>query len=93
MRSDALNWHNYGAYMEMTALSSNVYPTYKDESKRIIMHEGLSRSCCTNEGKSKRIIVNENLFYNYSADVDELCSTEKDKSENIIMEQNKREYK
>ena len=30
MRADTLNWHDYGSYMEMTALSSNVYSTEED---------------------------------------------------------------
>ena len=37
MRSDTLNWHNYGGYKEMIAPSSNVYTTDRDESKRIIV--------------------------------------------------------
>ena len=31
MRSDNLNWHNHGGYMEMTAPYSNVNVTDKDE--------------------------------------------------------------
>ena len=31
MRSDTLNWHDYGGYTEMTAPSSNVDSTDKDE--------------------------------------------------------------
>ena len=50
MISDTLNWHNYGGYTEMTAPSSNLYSTDKEESNRIIVHEGLSQSCSTNEG-------------------------------------------
>ena len=38
MRHDTLNWHNYVGYAEMNALSLNVIPTDKDESKRIIVH-------------------------------------------------------
>ena len=57
------------------------------------MYEGLSQSCFKNEGKSKGSIVNETLLQNYSADVDELCSTEKDKSEYSIREQKYAEYK
>ena len=75
MRSNTLNWHNYGVYEEMTDPSLNVYSTDEDESKRIIVHEGLSQSFSTNESKSKRIIVNETLSQNYSANVDKLCST------------------
>ena len=39
--SDTLNWHGYGGYTEMTTQSLNFYSTDKDESKRIIVHEGL----------------------------------------------------
>ena len=48
MRYDTLNWHGYGGYTEMTAPSSNVYSTDEDESKHIIVHEGLSQCCSTN---------------------------------------------
>ena len=85
-RYDALNWHGYGGYTEMTAPSSKVYSTEEDESKRIIVHKTLSRNCSANEDESKQSIVNETLLQNYSADVDELCSTEEDKSEYTIME-------
>ena len=44
MRSDALNWHDYGSYTEMTAPYSNVYSTDKDDSKRIIVHKTLSHN-------------------------------------------------
>ena len=81
MKSDTLNWHNYGSYTEITAPSSNVYSTDEDESKRVIVHEGLSQSCSTNEGKSKRRIINGTLSQSYSADVDEICSMEKEISE------------
>ena len=43
MKSDTLNWHDYGGYMEITALSSNVSSRNKDKSKRIIMHKTLSQ--------------------------------------------------
>ena len=39
MRSDTLNWHNYGGYTEMNDPSSNVYSMDKDKSKRIIVNE------------------------------------------------------
>ena len=84
MRYNTRDWHNYGGYTEMTAPSSNVYSTDEDESKHIIVHEGLSRSCSTNEGESESSIVNEILLQNDSADVDELCSTEKYISDYII---------
>ena len=77
----------------MTALTLNVYSTDEDESKRIIVHEGLSQSSSTNEGKSKCSIVNETLSQNYSAGVDELCSTEKNISEYTITEQKDADYK
>ena len=53
MRADALNWHGYGGYTEMTDPSLNVCSTDKDKSKRIIMHKTLSQSCSTNEEESK----------------------------------------
>ena len=59
IRSDTLNWHDYGGYTKMTAPSLNVNSTDEDESKVIIVHDTLSRNCSTNEGKSKRSIVNE----------------------------------
>ena len=37
MRADTLNWNDCGGYKEMNALSSNVYSTDEDESKRIIV--------------------------------------------------------
>ena len=48
--------------------------------------------CSTDEDKSKQSIVNENLSQNYSADVDEICSTEIDISEYTITEQKYAEY-
>ena len=86
IRSDTLNWHNYGGYTERTAPPSDVYYTNEDESKLIIVHENLSQNCCANEDESKQSIANKKLLQNYSADVDELCSTEEDKSEYTIME-------
>ena len=90
MRYDTLNWHDYGVYTEMTDPYSNVYSTNEDESKRIIVHEGLSHSCSTNEGESKRSVVNETLSQNYSTDVDELCSTEKEISDYTIKKKRRR---
>ena len=58
MRSDTLNWHNYGGYMKMTALSLNVNFTDKYKSKRTIVHNSLSQNCSTDESKWKRSIVN-----------------------------------
>ena len=77
----------------MTDPSSNVYSTDEDESKCIIVDEGLSQSCSTNEVESKRSIVNENLSRKDSADMDELCSTEKYISEYTITEQKDADYK
>ena len=71
----------------MTAPSSNVYSTDEDESKLIIVHKTLSQTCSANKDKSKQSIVSKTLLQNYSADVDELCSTEEDKSEYTITEQ------
>ena len=51
MRSNTLNWNDYGGYTEMTAPSLNVYSTDEEKSKRNIVHEGLSQSCSTNEGE------------------------------------------
>ena len=47
MRSDNLNWYDHGGYMEMTAPSSNVNVTDKDESKQIIVHKTLSDNSFT----------------------------------------------
>ena len=87
MRADALNWHGYGGYMKMTALSSNVFSTNEDRSKLIIMHKNLLQSCSVNEDKSKQSIVNKTLSQKYSTDVDKWFSTEKYKSKFTIMEQ------
>ena len=62
MRADALNWHGYGGYTKMTALSSNVYSVDEDESKRIIVHKTLLQNCSANEDKSKQSIVNKTLL-------------------------------
>ena len=49
MRSDNLNWYDHGGYTEMTASSSNVNVTDKDESKEIIVHATLffDKVACT----------------------------------------------
>ena len=47
MRADTLNWNNYDDYMKMTALSSNIYFTVEDESKRIIVHKTLLQNYST----------------------------------------------
>ena len=77
MRSDTLDWHDYGGYKEMTALYWNIYSTDEGKSKRITLHKSLSQSCSTNEDESKQSIVNKNLLQNDSADIDELCSAMK----------------
>ena len=51
MRSDNLNWHNHGGYMEMTEPSLSVNVTEEDESKLIIVHESLSENCFTDISK------------------------------------------
>ena len=84
MRADALNWHGYGSYTEMTAASSNVYSADEEESKRIIVHKHLSQNFSANEDESKQSIINETLSQNYCADVYKLCSTEEEKSEYTI---------
>ena len=61
MRADALNWHSYGGYTEITALSSNFCSTDEDESKRIIVSKRLLQSCSADKDESKQIIVNETL--------------------------------
>ena len=43
----------------------------EDESKRIIVHEGLSENCSTDVSESKRNIVNETLSHDYYMDVSE----------------------
>ena len=62
MRSDTLNWHDYGGYTEMTAPSSNINSTDEDKSKRIIVHKTLSQNCSVNKEKSKQSIVNKILL-------------------------------
>ena len=84
MRVDALNWHGYGGYTETTALSSKICFTEEDKSKRIIVHKTLLQSSSANEDESKQSIVNKTLSQNYSAEVDNLCSTKKDKSEYTV---------
>ena len=49
MIADFLNSHVYPVRTEMTALSSHVYSTEKDESKGIITHKTLSQSCSLDE--------------------------------------------
>ena len=61
MRSNNLNWHDHGGYTEKNAPSLNVNAKDEEESKRIIVYEGLSESFSTNESESKHSIVNETL--------------------------------
>ena len=77
MRSDTLNWHDYGGYMKMTAPSLNVNYTDEDESKRSIVHDTLSRNFSTDESESKRNIVNKKLSQS--------CSTNENKSKHTIL--------
>ena len=65
----------------MTALSSNINSTDEDESKHMILHKTLLQNCFANKDESKQSIPNETLSQKYSAEVDKLCSTEKDKPE------------
>ena len=55
----------------MTAPSSNVNYTDKNESNRIIVHKVLLDNCSTDVSKSKLKIVNKNLSQNNSTDVSE----------------------
>ena len=80
MRYNKLNWHNHGGYMEITSPSLNVNATDEDESKHIILHEGLSDNCYTDVSESKRNTVNETLSQNNDANISEYTITElKDK--------------
>ena len=56
MRSDKLNWHDHGGYTEMTAPSSNVNVTDKDESKEITVHKTLLENNSKDVSKSERNI-------------------------------------
>ena len=79
-RSNNLNWHDHGGYTETTAPSLNVNTTQEYESKRIIVHEGLSENFSTDVIESKRNIVNGILSQNNSTDLSEYTITEqKDK--------------
>ena len=61
----------------MTDPYLNVNAMYKDESKRIIVHEGLSHSCSTNKNESKRSIANKTLSQKNSANGSKYTITEK----------------
>ena len=64
----------------MTDPSSNVNSTDKYESKRIIVHKGLSDNCSTHISKSKQNIINETLSQKNYADISEYTIAElKDK--------------
>ena len=69
MRSDQLNWHVHGSYVDKTAPSSNVNVTDEDESKEIIVHETLPKNSSTDVRESERNMVNETLSQNNSTDV------------------------
>ena len=58
IKSNNLNSHDHGGYMEMTAPSLNANATDEDKSKRVIVHEGLSENFYTGVSKSKRKIIN-----------------------------------
>ena len=55
----------------MTALFLKVNATDEDESKCIIVQEGLLQNFSTDISKSKRNIVNETFFQNNYTDVSE----------------------
>ena len=64
----------------MTAPSSNLNVTDKDELKKIIMHKILSENNSKDVSESERNIINEILSQKHSADVPENNITElKDK--------------
>ena len=67
MRSNNLDWPDHSGYTEITDPSLNVNVTDKDESKHIIVHEGLSENVSTDVCKSKLNIVNKTLSQNNSA--------------------------
>ena len=69
MRSDELNWHDYGSYAEKTAMSSNVNLTDEDESKEIIVRETLSENQYKDVNESECNIIHETLLQNNSADI------------------------
>ena len=80
MISNNLNWYNNGGYTEMTTPSLNINATDEDESKLIIVHEGLLEKCSTYISKSRQNFVNKPLSQNISADVSEYTIMElKDK--------------
>ena len=60
----------------MTALSSNVNVTNKEESKEIIVQETLSDNNSKDVSKSELNIANETLSQNNSTDVPENTITE-----------------
>ena len=70
MRSNKLNKHDHGSYIEMTAPSSNVNVTDEDESEEIILHKTLSKNNYKDVSGSERNIVNETLSQNSSANKD-----------------------
>ena len=77
MRSDTLNWHDYGGYTKITAPSSNDNSADEDESKCIIVNDNLSQNCSMDESESKRSIVNKKLLPS--------CSTNEGESKHSIV--------
>ena len=51
MRSDKLNWYDYGGYTKITFPYSNVIVTNESESKRSIVNEKLSQKCSPKENE------------------------------------------
>ena len=76
MRADALNWHGYGGYTEMTAPSLNINDTDEDESEHTIVHKGLSENFSTDVSESKQNTINKTWSQKNSADVSDYTITE-----------------
>ena len=76
MRSNNPNWHDHGGYTEMTDPYLNVTAMDKDESKRIIVHEGLSENFSSDVIESECNIFNETLLHNNYAEVSEYTINE-----------------
>ena len=58
---DKLNWYNHVSYTGKTAPSSNVNVADKDELKKIIVHETLSKNKYKDISESECNIVHKNL--------------------------------
>ena len=76
MRSDELNRHVHGSYVEKTSPSSNVNFTDEDKSKQIIVHKTLSENKSKDVSKSECNIVHETLLQNNSAGIPVNITTE-----------------